>query len=88
MTARRALKSEASERFTRALINAAAAGQRTHCSDPSSGDLWLSESEADRAEAARLCHGCPVEIECWSVAVARQERFGVWGGHDFGPVVR
>ncbi|HEY6686909.1 MAG TPA: WhiB family transcriptional regulator [Propionibacteriaceae bacterium] len=44
--------------------------------------LWLSEHDADRAEAAILCVGCPVQLECWAAAAARDERFGVWGGID------
>jgi Transcription factor WhiB len=35
--------------------------------------------------AAILCAGCPVQMECWSVARARRERFGVWGAVDFTP---
>jgi hypothetical protein len=33
----------------------------------------------------RLCEGCPVIMECWSAAVARDERWGVWGGVDRSP---
>jgi hypothetical protein len=72
----------ASRRFTKALVDLAAQGLRTHCSDPGLGDLWISESEPERAEAARLCAGCPVIIECWSVGAERRERWGVWGGID------
>jgi hypothetical protein len=72
----------ASRRFTRALVDLAANGLRTHCSDPVTSELWLSEVEAERAEAARLCRGCPVVAPCGEAAVARGERFGVWGGRD------
>jgi hypothetical protein len=74
---------EARERLIRALINAAAAGQRTHCSDPGSSELWLSEREEERAEAARLCVGCPVLEPCGQVG--QHERFGVWGSVDKTP---
>jgi hypothetical protein len=75
----------ASDRLIKALINVAAQGLRIHCSDPITAYLWLSEHEDERAQAAILCKGCPVEIECWSAAVARRERFAVWGGVDFTP---
>jgi Transcription factor WhiB len=71
----------ASARFTKALIDLAAAGLRTHCSDPETSHLWLSEIE--RAQAAMLCIGCPVQVDCWSVARARGEAFGTWVGVDF-----
>jgi hypothetical protein len=73
---------EVSERLLRALITIAARGQRTHCSDAGTGELWLSEHEPERAEAAKLCAGCPVLVECGTAATANDERWGVWGGHD------
>jgi hypothetical protein len=73
---------QASDQLTRRLLTIAARGQRTHCSDPSLSELWLSESEPERAEAARLCIGCPVIAECREAAIANDERWGVWGGHD------
>jgi hypothetical protein len=72
----------ASERLTQSLINLAARGLHTHCSDPELGHLWLSEHEEERAVAAILCVGCPVELLCWDASRARDERFGVWGGVD------
>jgi hypothetical protein len=51
----------ASQRFTRALINLAARGLRTHCSDPGTSWLWLSEVEAD---VLRL-RGCAAAVLCW-----------------------
>ena len=75
----------ASDRFTKALIDLAAAELRTHCSDPDTAHLWLSEYPEDRTQAVRLCEGCPVIMECWSAAVARDERWGVWGGVDRSP---
>ena len=50
------------ERLTRALINLAAQGLRTYCSDAGSHSLWLSERDGERAEAARLCIGCPGKV--------------------------
>lgn len=75
----------ASERLTKALIDLAAAGLRTHCSDPETHHLWLSEYPEERAQAAKLCEGCPVLIECWTASVARDERWGVWAGIDRSP---
>ena len=75
----------ASDRLSKGLIDNAARGLRTHCSDPELGHLWLSDHEDERAVAAILCGGCPVQMECWSVARARREKFGVWGAVDFTP---
>jgi Transcription factor WhiB len=75
----------ASERLTKALIDLAAQGLRTHCSDPESSHLWLSEDRDERARAGRLCAGCPVTMECWAASVARDERWGVWAGIDRSP---
>jgi hypothetical protein len=74
------------ERFTRSLINLAAAGLRTHCSDVGTSELWLSESEAERAQAAKLCGGCPVFDQCGEAASARREKFGTWAGVDRTPI--
>jgi Transcription factor WhiB len=68
--------------LTRALVDLASRGQRTHCSDPVSSELWLSDLTAERAQAARMSHGCPVIEPCSAAAEARQERFGVWAGVD------
>jgi hypothetical protein len=70
----------ASDRLTKALLDLAGQGRRTHCSDPTISYLWLSEIDADRALAAKLCIGCPVQIECWAAAAAQGER---WGAIDF-----
>lgn len=72
----------ASERLTKAIIDAAARGELTHCADSEVSHLWLSENDHERALAARLCAGCPVHLECWAAAAARREQFGVWGGID------
>jgi hypothetical protein len=69
----------ASDALNRALLELATKRLRTHCSDPESHHLWLSEDAADRRIATTLCIGCPVIIECGTAATARRERFGVWG---------
>lgn len=43
-----------SDALTRALINLAARGLRTHCSDPVSSELWLSEDQAEPKQAAGI----------------------------------
>ena len=43
-------------------------------------DLWFPEKGERSTTAIRLCAGCPVEGECLEAAIARDERFGVWGG--------
>jgi hypothetical protein len=72
----------AGERLTKALVDLAAQGLRTHCSDPESHHLWLSEDAEERARAVKLCRGCPIIGPCGEAASARRERFGVWSGVD------
>lgn len=67
------------ERLTRALIDLATS-QRPRCGDPETHQLWTSEDQADRDQAAGLCTGCPV-LQCCADA-GQGEKFGVWGGHD------
>ena len=68
--------------LTRAIVRAAAAGNRPRCGDPVTHDLWLSEDRAEREQAAHWCTGCPVLTECHTAATAGDERFGVWAGID------
>lgn len=72
--------SPASHRLTQALIRLQ---QRPRCSDPETHDLWLSEHPEDRVIAASWCTGCPILTECRAAATDNDERFGVWGGHDY-----
>jgi hypothetical protein len=74
---------EASERLTRALLDLASKGLRPHCSDAGTSSLWLPETEAERAEACKLCAGCPIHAECGASAEALGERWGVWAGRDY-----
>jgi hypothetical protein len=69
--------------LTQALINLAASGQRTHCSDPTLSQLWLSDHPGERREAVKLCQHCPLIVECRTAADARDERWHVWGGKDY-----
>ncbi|MGJ3507953.1 WhiB family transcriptional regulator [Enemella sp. A6] len=45
--------------------------------------LWLSDSVADRRQAAELCRGCPILTPCREAG--QSERWGVWGGRDRTP---
>jgi hypothetical protein len=74
---------EAQARLTRALLDLASPGLRTHCSQPEIHSWWLSDSQQEREVAAKLCRGCPVLREC--AEVGRYERFGVFGGMDRTP---
>jgi hypothetical protein len=65
--------------LTSALITLAARGLRTHCSDPTLSELWVSDYETERAEAVLLCRGCLVIIECRTAADARDERLARMG---------
>lgn len=46
-------------------------------SDP---DLWFSAIPARQAQAAAICHACPVQAACLAWAEAAQVAFGMWGG--------
>lgn len=35
-------------------------------------------------EAKAVCEDCPFKTECLETAVANGERFGIWGGVNFG----
>jgi hypothetical protein len=63
MTATR-VHAEAFEQLTRALINAAARGERPRCGDGETSHYWTSEHEGERQLAALWCAGCPVQSEC------------------------
>ena len=69
----------ASERLTKAIDHLAHLGMRHHCAD---SDLWTSEHAEDRAEAIKLCRGCPILKICDETASIRREPFGVWGGRE------
>ena len=77
-TARRA--AEANDALTRALINAAARGDRPRCGDGEISWMFLDEDPRPRAIAATYCAGCPVWAECDEVG--RHQRFGTWAGQD------
>ncbi len=71
--------------LTGGLVDLAARGRQPNCVDPASRHLWTSESDADRAQAAELCEGCPVWDLCAASAEASSECWGVWAGVDHSP---
>ena len=71
---------QADDQLTKALVAAAARGIRPRCGDYETSYLWLSEDPAERQQAQRLCHGCPVLDPCAAVGV--HQRFGVWVSVD------
>lgn len=46
-------------------------------------DLFFSDDLDDVIAAKRVCLTCPVRTDCLDEAVARGERYGIWGGHLF-----
>ena len=42
-----------SDRLTLALLNLAARGERTHCSDPGTSELWISDRSREAPESAQ-----------------------------------
>lgn len=43
----------ATDTLTRALLDLAARGERTHCSDPGTSELWISDRSGDAPESAQ-----------------------------------
>lgn len=55
--------------------------ERALCSqtDP---EAFFPEKGGSTREAKRICGRCEVQAECLQYALARDERFGIWGGHS------
>ncbi len=45
-----------------------------------STELFYAEDRAAKAEAKKVCAGCPVSAQCRQWALDTQEAYGVWGG--------
>ena len=43
-------------------------------------DLFFPERGDPTREAKAVCQGCRVRSDCLAVALARSEKFGIWGG--------
>jgi WhiB family transcriptional regulator, redox-sensing transcriptional regulator len=46
-------------------------------------DLWFAIRPEEVERAKRICHHCAAIEHCLAAAVAREERWGVWGGQLF-----
>lgn len=60
------------------------------CEDPGVNPAWFfppRDGPGDKGLMIRfaktVCHRCPDQLPCLEGAVARHERFGVWGGINF-----
>lgn len=80
MTTTRVSHAEANEALTRAVLNAAARGERPRCGDYETSHLFLSEDPHERRIATAMCSGCAVWAECDEVG--QHQRFGVWASAD------
>ncbi|GAA4399747.1 hypothetical protein GCM10023147_37620 [Tsukamurella soli] len=43
-------------------------------------EAFFPEKGGSTREAKRICLGCEVRSECLEYALAKDERFGIWGG--------
>jgi WhiB family redox-sensing transcriptional regulator len=43
-------------------------------------EAFFPEKGGSTREAKRVCTGCEVRSECLEYALAKDERFGIWGG--------
>jgi WhiB family redox-sensing transcriptional regulator len=43
-------------------------------------EAFFPEKGGSTREAKRICQGCEVRDECLEYALAKDERFGIWGG--------
>ena len=43
-------------------------------------ELFFPDQAASSRAAKEVCRQCPVIAECLALALANNERFGVWGG--------
>jgi WhiB family redox-sensing transcriptional regulator len=43
-------------------------------------EAFFPEKGGSTREAKRICVGCEVRAECLEYALAKDERFGIWGG--------
>lgn len=43
-------------------------------------DAFFPVTPEGEREAIRVCHGCPVRMDCLEFAIESRVRFGIWGG--------
>jgi hypothetical protein len=51
-------------------------------------DLFFPSDEESGAKAKAICRRCPIRRQCYELARARREPWGIWGGVDFAPAAR
>jgi hypothetical protein len=56
---------------------------------PSSRDVQMRHRRTPREselslQAKSICSTCPIQKECLKMAIDNRERYGIWGGVDFG----
>lgn len=82
----------ASSRLNHLLRNMEAKAQvvRTTVWWPQQGrpDLFFPSDEESGAKAKAICRRCPIRRQCYELARARREPWGIWGGVDFAPAAR
>ena len=42
-------------------------------------ELWFSTRPDEVAMAKAICQRCPSQMDCITVALERDERYGIWG---------
>lgn len=62
---------------THALTLAEAAQALCAQADP---DAWYPETGSSARDAQNVCAHCPITTRCLDIALARNERDGIWGG--------
>jgi len=65
-----------------ALINSEPWQGEALCRQVDIGDMFFPDKGGSTKEAKRICAQCPVVDECLEYALAKQERFGIWGGYS------
>src|SRR3954449_6582453 len=79
-----AMTAFATDQLTRAPLDMAARGERTHCLDPTSYRLWLSEHDTERATAVCSVTTAP----CSPCAVTQPRSAGRPGVHGVALIVQ
>ena len=54
--------------------------EQAGCAQTGAGDVWYPEKGGTTHDAKVVCAACPVRQRCLEVALANDERFGVFGG--------
>lgn len=71
------------ESLARAPERAQVAADPRPCRSPQVNPEWWFPKPADVVTAQRakqICSLCPLRLPCLAIALARNERFGIWGG--------